>query len=333
MADLPLDEFVKGLKGVGEVPDFQGTNSPPAFSEGQGMATPQQLPGGFDLAPLTQQETQVQARRLEQLRTRQANRAQGNQTMDMAAKLGARRGVPMDTESGLPFFLRQRVETQPTPEEKIAVLSKALPGSNPRVNDFGGLVVTLKDKQGKERDVLVNPIGMDLTDLSALTANAPEIMGSIAGIAIPAALSGGATLGPGVINAIINLGMSVGVSQAAGAAKDVGNRLMEDQPIQMEEIARRRGKEAIIEGGVAAGLGAAGKVAGTLVSPLSKRGAAQFDALAAQRYFERKYGEHVDLSIAEATGGPILQKVEASAAQLPDRPRPLIGLWRNGLTW
>lgn len=248
-----------------------------------------------------------------------------NLVRDYAAKLGARPGVPFDTQTGVPFMTRLRMAGQPTKEEEFKALEAAYGAGKVKRNDFGDLVVTTKDAQGREMDKLADPIGLDVGDAASVLGQLPEIAGSI----LATARSGGAGMAPGVWNAAKTLLKMVGGAAAGGVAKDVGVRALEGQPIQPGEIAERRGEQAGADVAFGAGAGLAAKTGVTLFSPFSKPGPIQFNARQAQKEISAKYGVQLPLSPAEATGNTFLQRAEALESQKPGASVPFEAMMKE----
>lgn len=234
-------------------------------------------------------------------------------TPDFATKLGARPGVPFDTETGVSFMSRLRAAAQPTPEEEQKALESAYGKGRVRRNSFGDLVVTKPNAEGKETDYLVDPIGLDAGDAASVLAQIPEIGGSI----LAAIKTRGVSMAPGIWNAAKTLAAAVAGSTIGGAVKDVAVRAAEGEPIQPGEIAVRRGEQAAIDATAGGVVGTATKVGATLFSPFSKVGPIQFKAREAQEYFANKYGVKLPMSPAESTGSSFLQRAEAMESQKP----------------
>lgn len=251
-----------------------------------------------------------------------------------AAKLGARSGVPFDTQTGVPFMTRLRMARQPTPAEEETALKAAYPNGNVRRNSYGWLVVTKPGPDGKPTDVLADPIGLDIGDAANVLASLHTMLGGAIGGA------GGAKLvaQPGLWKSLVTIvGMATG-GAVAGAAGDVIVRsdeggpggANEGQPIQPGEIAARRGIGAAKDAALGAAVGAGAKVFTTLVSPLTgSMGPLQFDSKAAQQYFKAKYGISLQQTPGEATGNSFLQHAEALEATKPGASMPFERLYKQ----
>lgn len=231
---------------------------------------------------------------------------------DIATKLGARPGVALDVNTGIPWATRYKMENFPTADEQVQFLRKEFGENNVRTNSFGHPVVTITEN-GQQKDVLANPLGIDSTDLAAIAAEAPEVVGSIAAIA----LTRGATLKPGILRALGTLGLTALGSQAFGAAKDVFTRLVSGSDAQLSEIGRRRATLGAVDFFAGGAIGAGGFVAGRLVSPFSSVGRLQFNAQLAHEYFKDKYGVDLLQTAGEKTGSQLLIPAEAMASAKP----------------
>lgn len=342
MADLDQAEFLRQI-GVaaqplvtprsGEViapplsppeeptPGFESLAAP--GQEGSGGAAPVEDSDSF-LLPASKATLEAVAA---SVASSQGARGQpeANRVRDFAAKLGARPGVPFDTQTGVPFMTRLRMAAQPTKEEEQKALEAAYGAGKVKRNEFGDLVVTTTDKQGREVDKLADPIGLDAGDAASVLGQLPEIAGSI----LATARSGGASLAPGVWNAAKTLLKMVGGAAVGGAAKDVAVRVAEGEPIQPGEIATRRGEQAGIDLTAGAGIGMGTKLGVTLFSPFSNPGPIQFNAKQAQEAIAAKYGVKLPMSPAEATGNSFLQRAEALESQKPGASVPFEAMMKE----
>lgn len=337
MADLSQEEFLRRigaaqplvLPGAGRDEEQEGQSR--AFSQlDDGNEAEGALSEGntrFSLLPASEAALERVAA---SVASAQGGRAQRvgvgpRDDKDFATRLGARKGVPFDTQTGVPFMKRLRVAAQPTKEEEEKALVAAYGEGKVRRNSFDDLVVTTTDAEGKEVDKLADPIGLDAGDAASVLGQLPEIAGSILG----AIRAKGLNFAPGIWNAAKTLAGSVAGAAVAGAVKDVAVRKAEGEAIQPGEIVERRGMQSAIDTGVGAGLGLAGKVVVELFSPFSKTGPIQFKAKEAQRYFANKYGVKLPMTPAEATGSSFLQRAEAMESQKPGASVPFEALWKE----
>lgn len=331
MADLSPEEFMARLSVkaqplvVPDAPAPTGEEQVPGFeSLGEGGDAAGM---GFSILPASEAE----ARKLEaSLASAQGARPQSVPMMkgakpDFATKLGARPGVPFDTQSGVTFMQRLRAAAQPTKEEEQKALAAAYGEGKVRRNSFGDLVVTTTDKDGREVDKLVDPIGLDWGDAASVLGQLPEIAGAV----LTATRTKGASLAPGIWNAAKTLIRMTAGAGVGGIAKDVAVRAAEGEPIQPGEIAERRTEEAGKNLAAGALLGGATKTAVTLFSPFSKVGPIQFAAKEAQEAIAAKHGVHLSLSPAEATGNTFLQRTEALESQKPGASVAFEKLWKE----
>lgn len=244
-------------------------------------------------------------------------------TSDFSAKIGARPGIPMDMESGIPFMERLRISFQPTPEEEEKALNAAYPGGKVRRNAYGWLIVEKPGKDGRPTDFLVDPIGVDFGDLATIASIAPELAGGAVG-----ALKLGKRA-PGVLNAFKTLvGMAAGTA-AAGAATDQLVRVAEGEPQRPTETLGRRGAGAALDVAVGGAMGVGAKIATKLVSPLSDIGPRQMNARAAQQYIKDRTGIRLEMTPAEATGSGFLLKSEAQQMNKPGASVPFEDFMRQ----
>lgn len=270
----------------------------------------------ISLLPATEQEVQRASANYAQTRAAspvvQDQQPGGDEAL---VKLGARPGVPMDMESGIPFMTRLRSEFQPTPEEEEKALTNVYGQGNVRRNGFGWLIVTKPGKDGKPTDTLVDPVGVDTGDLATVLKAMPSIIGG--GLAMK-----GASFAPGIVNAGMNLLRMTAGSRVAQGLTDAAVRESEGNPVNPGEIAQTQAGGAALDLALGAGIGLGAKAVGTAISPFAKPSGLQFDARSAQRYFFDKYGVWLDMTPAEMTGSGLLQRLEALEAQKPGASIP-----------
>lgn len=268
----------------------------------------------ISLAPLTEAELAEASRkgRTAELGTPRVVPMLAGATPDVATRMGARPGIPFDTVSGLPIMERLRMSFQPTSKEVLKELEKEYPGQV-RTNDLGMPIVTMKDEQGRIKDVLADPIGIDWEDTSKLIASIPEIIAPV--VALYA--TKGRTLAPGVWNALKTLALTAASSEGAGALKDIVVRGFEGEPIQLGEVAARRGAMSGLDVATGGIMGAGGFIAGRTISPFSHWGPLQARARLAQEAIAAQHGIKLGLTPAESTGSGILGAVEALESQKP----------------
>lgn len=224
--------------------------------------------------------------------------------------------IPLDVEHGMGPWLELQTAVNRSKDNQLKFLQAKF-GPDARMSDTGEPIVRVLDSvTGKPKDVKLNPKGMDAEDLMDLIAQAPEIAAGFL-----AARSGKPA--PGIWNALKSIGkMAIG-SEAAGAAKDVGVRAAEGQPIDLPEIGKSRAEMTATDIATGTALAAGGKALFKMISPFSNRGPLQFDLQEAQDYFQRKYGVKIPTSPGETTGSSLLSRSEAMALQKPGSSAPL----------
>lgn len=265
-----------------------------------------QFAQALDAAPLTK----------EQLEKQQAGRVEPVQPSrfaapDFATKLGGRPGIPLDINSGLPWGTRYLMENFPTDEEKFRFLERKYPGKV-RKNTYGHPVVEVTDETGT-KDVLVDPIGVELGDISEAAAEAPEWTAAI----MAAIGTSGATSGPGLAKLAMRLGLPALAAQAGGTVKDVVTRALSGEEYQPTEIAKRRTALGAADFFSGLALGAGGKVASHLITPFQSKTPLQFNAKQAHQYIKDKYGIDLQRTAGEVTGSETLIALEAQKSALP----------------
>lgn len=289
---------------------LQAIRSPEQPSPSQPNPASQGL--NFDLLPMSsaaiaeavKTQASIQSSRLHPV---------SNSIVDFATKLGARAGVPFDEAVGVPFLVRTRLESRRDDSDKESFLKDFYGDQNVRKNQYGDFIVTVTDS-GKPKDVLVNPLGADLTDLGAVAAMAPEVVGSVVG----AVLSKGKSFNPGILQALKTLVYSAVGGEGAGLAKDLS---VSDKPAGT--LSRERAGLAAIDVAVGGTIGLFTKIATKLTTPFSEVSRLQFDARKAQEFFKENYGVELPLTPAESTGSTFLQRTEAMALQKPGASAPI----------
>jgi hypothetical protein len=236
-----------------------------------------------------------------------------------AQKLGARPGVPFDTSTGVPFLTRLRSAVQPSSPEEFKALEAAYGPGNVRQNSYGNPVVTVMDN-GKPKDVLVDPLGVDFGDFASVLGQAPEIAGSIAGTLLS---KGKGAFQPGAWQALKTLLLSTGGEVTGGAAKELGVRQIEGQPQNLGETATRQAAFGALGLGLGAGMGVFTKAITKGITPFGNSPQLNFDARRAGEYLSQKFGKELPMTPGELTGSTFLQRSEALALQKPGSSVPL----------
>lgn len=284
------------------------------------------------LAPLTQQQALVARRKLA---TERSSRPQSRSTVDEFQRgaiaqelawedLGQRPGVRLNMDTGSPE-LRGLFAKFPTPQEGLFAINQRLlkdgEGATARLNKFGDPVITRK-VDGEEQDFLVNPVGPDMSDVSAaFQHDKGQLTGSLVGAVGTALATRGISLAPAAIDATVKvvleaIGTTIG-QEAGGMLQDMGARKEEGLP-QQPVVAERMGnvtKDLTLN----TLTGGAARLGGFLVSPLMRQ---PFDALAAQERLANRFGMELPLSVGQSTGNRLLMKSEAFASSLPGSSSP-----------
>ncbi len=273
-------------------------------------------PGPISVAPATEQALSQASKEYGEARQPSATKSEWEQKIfpDFATKLGAERGIPFDTKSGIPFLARFKMAFQPTAAEEQEALSKVYPGGVRR-NAFGDLVVRKTGPDGKVVDVLADPLGVDLGDIPSVIPAALETAG---GAALALSVGGPALLTAGFVRALAFGGLAAAGSGVTGGIMDTATRALSDHPLDFGETALRRGVTfAAIDMPLTAIAGGVGKSATKIISPFAKPGQRQLDAVTAQQYIKQRTGITVDLTPAELTGAGLFYKGEALAQAYP----------------
>lgn len=228
---------------------------------------------------------------------------------------GARLGVALDRESGLPFTKQLMLELNRRPADKFRELQRQYGAINVQMSPDGNFVVRnqVNSATGRPQDLLVKSRGITKESFVAIL---PEIVGGVIGSRL--GISGAGKLGGGAFAKFLGglVGMA-GVGQSAGALKDVAVRSFGGDPIEVDEIAKERAKSAGIDFAIGGALGSVLKVGSLVVSPFATSSAALVEERAAVTALERLAGETMPRTPGEMTGSQILLRTEAQFAKRP----------------
>jgi len=154
---------------------------------------------------------------------------------------------PVDLNAGLDMGGRMMLRAAPTGEEKNVYLNTEYGEGNWTHASNDKFFVKINDGKGGKKWVLNDPKGLDIGDVVEFIPKVPEF---IAGFVTAAANS--PTAAGGMFRLAKASGASALSSEIAGALVDIGFRFAVDKPINLPEIATRRGKN--VAAGTAAGV-------------------------------------------------------------------------------
>lgn len=153
--------------------DFLSRLGTPTSAQAIGPPAPEPIgpPAPDGLLPLAAAASNRVARTPEDF-ARRAGRTPNSpsQEPDIATKLGARPGIPFDTETGAPTSVRYELGRRRDPAMQLDYLKKFYGDNSVRQNMMGDWVVTAFEN-GQKKDMLVNPLGADWKDLAELSAH------------------------------------------------------------------------------------------------------------------------------------------------------------------
>lgn len=303
MADLSEAEFLSRL-GVQPEPEPIGPPDP--------MMGP---PDPANVLPLAAAASNRVARTPEEFGMRQGRTAQASgQDPDFGTKIGARPGIPFDSETGAPTSVRYELGKRRDPEAQLEYLQKFYGKDSVRQNSMGDWVVTVFE-DAKKKDMLVNPLGADWKDLAELAAQWPEMVGGTIGFLAAKKVP----FKGKVMDSLKNIAGSAAGSEAGGFLKDISPGVSGKG---VGELAQERAGLTLFDIGLGTALGAGGKVASTIISPFSNVGPIQFKARDAQRYFKENFNVNIPLTPAESTGSTLLYRAEALGQKYPGSSVP-----------
>lgn len=235
-------------------------------------------------------------------------------------------GVPIETETEVPFSVRFGAALRPTDEDRLSFLNSYYRTKYPyfykdspaRVSDTGEILVRLPTPEGA-KDVMLNARGLTGEDIAALGAYGPELAGSALAVMMGRKVPAGAIkrLADKFPKAAASVESAAGAG-AVGAAKDVAVRAAGDQKIDPKEIARRRGLEFLMGLGIDAGIAGGVGIGKRVMAPFSQTlQGVDADLAEAVSYFKDNHGIDFPLTAAEHTGSPLLKRTEAMMERLP----------------
>lgn len=321
MPEITEQEFLRQIRDQPPMPKT-GVDAAPVV---QSASVPAQSPGAISLLPLAGDALQqATSQRSQDLMSRM--RVSTQTEPDFASKLGARPGVPFDTQTGVPFMSRLRMAAQPTPQEEVKALEAAYGKDNVRLNQYGAPIVTVTDSSGQPKDLLANPLGIEFGSLATFAAQAPELIGAAIGTVLS---RGKGAFQPGMWNALKTLIGSSAGTEVAGGVKDVGVRALEGTPQDLSETAARRAGMGALDLAAGGTMGFFVKAATKLTTPFAVPGPLNFKAREAAKYFQDRYGVALPLTPGELTGSTFLQRTEAMALQKPGSSIPLDNIMKE----
>lgn len=228
---------------------------------------------------------------------------------------GARPGVALDRETGLPFLRQLALELHRRPVDKFRSLQRQYGDANVNLAPDGNFVVRnqLDPDTGRPKDFVVERGGINkATFIAAL----PEIVFGTIGARLGHA-GAGRLVSSKLLQTVGSLIGMAGLGQTAGAAKDAAVRLFGGDPLEVGEIAKERAKDAGIDFAFGAALGSTVKLTSRGISPFSNAGAAQAEERAAVAALEQTAGETMPRTLGEMSGNKLLLRAEAQFSKQP----------------
>lgn len=310
LADLSEDEFRKALA--------QGAAArrpePEPFPIQPAQAAIFDAP---DLAPLSTEA-------LDQANAAISPFAASRLPFEPTAREGARLGIPLKLEADLPFTKQLALEVRRRPIDKFRELQRQYGAENVQMTPDGSNFVVrnqVNPDTGTPIDMVVPTGGINA---ATLVAALPEIVLGIVGARAGGAVgrAGAAKMGTGpMLSRLLTtfgslFGMAIG-GQTVGAIKDAAVRAFGGDPVEVDEIAKERAKDAGVDFAIGTALGAGIKVGSRFISPLVSGSAKLAEEQAAVAALEKLAGEPMPQTLGEMTGSKILQRGEAQFAKQP----------------
>lgn len=221
----------------------------------------------------------------------------------------------VDVHSGMGFWDRTKLNMQPTDADKMKQLEDTYGKDGVAMLDVGGTGKMFYRDPKTKKMTMVDEQGASFADFTADIAGfAPEVAGAVTG-GIKGAAMGTAAGGP--VGTVVGgvLGAAAG-GFAAGTAQDVATRALSDEDIQLGEIAKRRGKEAVVGAGVDVATLGVGRVASKFIRRAGLRETAG-DAFADSVDAIRQAGGEVGETTGLKAGGKALDREAEIAAARP----------------
>lgn len=266
--------------------------------------SPPTVPLASTLTPLTDRQVAIQA----------GGRVLGQRASPIG-KFAERNveGLPLETEEGTGIKDAFSLSLRRTKLDQLRYLQQKYGADKVRLADTGeDWIVRVPDETtGGEKDMLVDPFGMDLGDIGKLPDLAKEVaawmLGSKAASLIPKV--GKAT---GLIGGARNVLSGAAGVQAAGVPTDVMARILDGTPVDLPEIASSRTMLGALDAGLGSVTGLAGGFVKFLRNPFHRaRSLVQIDGLKARDYLADKYGVYIHLTPGEATGSSAILTQES----------------------
>lgn len=302
------------------VPDFGAPST----------ATPLPLPTEA-LIPATEAEAR---KAILERQSRQARRFAVEQPSPMAPPSPQQRqgmeDVPLDITTGIPAWDRLQLERRRTRDDQLRYLEEKYPGRI-RMSPQGRWIVRVKDEQDQPKDVIVDPIGIEPQDATAVVAAIPEMLGELSALFTRRPRPGGGVewalreFRPGIMEATKTAVRSAVRGQAVGAVEDVGIRGLEGAEIDPLEIAKSRALLAGLNLGIEGAVGTTAKIITKLRTPFANPGVDQLNFREAQEYFRPLVGE-VQGTPYELTGSTVFGNIEEAIRKRPGGSGPFKSL-------
>lgn len=238
---------------------------------------------------------------------------------EAAEKLASEEGV--DIESGGPVDARLKLSLGLSDESRDAILRNNFPDGVRTTK--AGPVVTIKDKDGNKREVLLDETGLSLKDFADAGGPLLEVLGAIGGVtaviaAAPAIVTSALAVPILAVVGGVAGQVPVTIAEIIASMKSGGIDLDAPEDVELlESIIKSRGIRAttdVVLDMVTAGT--ARSVKGTTqkaIAPFAKRisESPQREVIAAAEALD------VRLSPGKTIGSPTLQRAEAMAERLP----------------
>lgn len=237
-----------------------------------------------------------------------AREERGQQEIPFAIR--NRKDVPIDTSESPGAWVKFQVARRRDPIDKVQFLEEQFGKGMVRLADDGTPLIKVPTVNGA-REITVDEQGLTWSDLATIGGHGPEILGGIIGPILARKGPGGKATGVGGLARDV-ITSAVG-AETGGLAQDIA---VSQAPAT--ELALQRAKMLPLDIGAGTVLGGAAMAVGKAISPFAQPASEQVTRMRqGLATLDDLVGEKFPLSVGQATGSPLLQRVEARMEKIP----------------
>lgn len=237
-----------------------------------------------------------------------AREERGQQEIPFAIR--NRKDVPIDTSESPGAWVKFQVARRRDPIDKVQFLEEQFGKGMVRLADDGTPLIKVPTVNGA-REIPVDEQGLTWSDLATIGGHGPEILGGIIGPILARKGPGGKATGVGGLARDV-ITSAVG-AETGGLAQDIA---VSQAPAT--ELALQRAKMLPLDIGAGTVLGGAAMAVGKAISPFAQPASEQVTRMRqGLATLDDLVGEKFPLSVGQATGSPLLQRVEARMEKIP----------------